>query len=297
MRPHPLLERRSLRLKRRLHPSPRRDRLLNHRLFPFLVQRKQVKATVLSLALLMVTGCSTLSSTLPANQSTQATKPQTSKLNTSFLSQASPKSQRFASDRQNQLDDQGYSDGYGAGYNGSLASPNVGSANFTDPTEKTIYIDAYNRGYAIGKAEQPSTPSPVPTNTVTPARRAELQQKGNQDGGKDAGLNNAANPGSGIAVLGLTDPTEIQIYTDAYNAGYQQRTPTPTTSPGQIAQLRQQGNQDGYADAQSNLPKDASRTSNFQGLITAAEQRTYTNGYNDGYQRYIDEQNSVIGSW
>ena len=292
---YPLLEDRNLRSKDNPDTSSCEE-LLNHRLFFRLQGRSRVKASILALALFLPTGCGTL---LPSRSdpSTQVSKQQVAPLNTTPSARASPPLQRYNSDRQNQLADQGYSDGYGAGYNGSPANPNAGSANLTDPNEKTIYINAYNRGYPIGKAEQPSAPVP-PTNTVTPVRRTELQQKGKQDGIKDAQSGFAANPGSGIAAL--SDPTEIQIYTDAYNSAYQQQlSPTPTPSPGLLAQLKQDGYNNGYADAQANFSQDANRGINLRGLNAAAERQAYTNGYNSGYQQYLAQQGGggIPGGW
>lgn len=253
-----------------------------------------IRIAALSFALFVVTGCSVPISTPTAKNSTQTTKSQTSRLTTA----PPPKSQRFASDRENQLDDQGYRDGYEDGSGGFPSNPNIGlvNQNLTDPTEQKIYTDAYNRGYAQGKGEQPSpSPSPSPTSSVSPDRRAELQRRGYQDGSSDVRSGFASNPGSGIAALGLTNPTEIQIYTNAYNAGYQRRptpspSPQPTISPGRLSELRQQGYNDGYADAQSNFPQDVSRGINLLGLVNARERQAYTNGYRSGYQAYLSSQ-------
>lgn len=251
-----------------------------------------IRIATLSLVLVSITGCSIPLTTPSAQKTTPASTSQSSRLTTALP----PKSQRFATDRQNQLDDQGYRDGYEDGVGGFPSNPGIGIANqnLTDPTEKQIYTDAYNRGYAQGKGGQPSpSPSPSPTASVSPARRAELQQRGYQDGTRDIQSNFAFNPSSGIASLGLTDPTEIQIYTNAYNDGYQRQpspSPAPTLSPGQLSQWRGQGYNDGYADAQSNLPRDASRGINQLGLVNAAEQRAYRNGYSSGYQAYLNTQ-------
>jgi len=296
MRPHPLLEDPGSPLKR-LHPCSQREKRLHDRWFSPLVQRKPVKATVFSVTLLMVTGCSTLSPTLLADQSTQATKPQTAKLNTaSLLAQASPlpqASQPFLTDRQNQLNTSGYNEGNEAGRRGLPSTPSIGIGFYklTDLAEQTIYTNAYNRGYADGKGSLPPTNIP-PTNTVSPARRAELQQKGKQEGANDAqpGANLAANPESGIAALGLTDPTEIQIYTAAYTAAYQQASRPQPTKPLTVArlnQLKQQGYNDGYADAQANLPQAPGGSTTYPSLVSVTEQQAYTNSYNAGYQHYL----------
>ncbi|MBW4473160.1 MAG: hypothetical protein KME45_22695 [Stenomitos rutilans HA7619-LM2] len=253
-----------------------------------------IRIAAFSFALFIVTGCSVPISTPTAKSSNQATNSQTSRQTTALP----PKSQRFASDRQNQLDEQGYRDGYEDGSGRFPSNSNIGlvSQNITDEAEKKIYIDAYNRGYAQGKGEQPSpSPSPSPTSSVSPDRKAELQRRGYQEGSIDAQSNFASNPGSGIAALGLTNPTEIQIYTDAYNAGYQQRpspspSPLPTISPGRLSELRQQGRNNGYADAQANLPRDPNNGINQLGLVTAREQQAYTNGYRNGYQEYLNSQ-------
>ncbi|MBD2037076.1 hypothetical protein H6F76_19080 [Leptolyngbya sp. FACHB-321] len=306
---HPLLEDRNLRSKDNLDPSFHGETLL-HRLFFLLQGQSGMKASILTLALLLVTGCGTL---LPSRSapSTQTSKQQVAPLNTSPSARSSPPVQRYNSDRQNQIATQGYNDGYEDGAGGFPASPNVGVANqnLTDPTEQKIYTDAYNRGYADGKGQQSSpspttTVSPSPTSTVLPQRRAELQRQGYQDGRNDAESGFAANPGSGITALGLTNPTERQIYTTAYNSGYQRQpspspSPSPTVSPGLLAQLRQDGYNDGYADARLNASQDANRGINLRGLVTAAEQRAYANGYNSGYQQYLAQQGGggIPGGW
>ncbi|MBW4581736.1 MAG: hypothetical protein KME42_19390 [Tildeniella nuda ZEHNDER 1965/U140] len=243
-----------------------------------------IRTAILSVALCLATGCTTTTTTPSARNSAPAANPQSSRQTTALP----PKSQRFASDRQNQLDDQGYRDGYEDGMGGFPSNPAIGIANqnLTDPAEQKIYTDAYNRGYTQGK--QPS-PSPSPTDSISPDRRAELQRLGYQNGLTDAQSGFAANPGSGVAALGLTNATEIQIYTNAYNAGYQRQpspSPSPTTSPGRLTQLRQQGYQDGYTDARSNFPQDAGRGISLLGLVSATEQQAYTNGYNSGYRAY-----------
>ena len=227
--------------------------------------------------------------------------------------------QRYNSDRQNQIANRGYNEGYEDGAGGFPASPNVGvtNQNLTDPTEQKIYTDAYNRGYADGRGQQSSpsptstvspsptsTVSPSPTSTVLPERRAELQRRGYNDGRNDAESGFAANPGSGIAALGLTNPAERQIYTTAYNSGYQRQSspspsPSPTVSPGLLAQVRQEGYNDGYADARSNFSQDANRGINLRGFVTPAERRAYANGYNSGYQQYLAQQQGggIPGGW
>ncbi|XHX80489.1 MAG: hypothetical protein RBJ76_11330 [Stenomitos frigidus ULC029] len=281
--------------------------MLNHRSFTYFGARSSVKVSILALTLLLVAGCGTLLPSQSGSQSNQASKPQAAPLNAPPAERASPPLQRYNSDQQNQIATQGYNDGYEDGAGGFPSSPSVGIANLnlTDPTEQKIYTDAYNRGYADGRGQSPSpspgqspSPSPTPTSTVLPARRAELQRKGRQEGFKDAQSGFAANPDSGIEALGLRDPAEIEIYTNAYNAGYRQQpspSPTPTLSPGALAQLRQQGSDDGYADAQANLPQDADRGINLRGLNTTAERQAYTSGYNEGYQRYLRDQNPVDG--
>ena len=312
---HPLLEDRNLRSKDNLDPSSCGE-LINPRLFFRLQGRSRAKASILALALFLVTGCGTL---LPnrSDSSTQASKQQVAPLNTTPSARASAPVQRFNSDRQNQIATQGYNDGYEDGAGGFPSSPSVGVANqnLTDPTEQKIYTDAYNRGYADGKGQQSSpspsptrtvspSPSPSPTSTVSPERRAELQRRGYQDGTNDVQSGFAANPGSGITALGLTNPTERQIYTTAYNSGYQRQSsaspsPSPTVSPGLLAQLRQDGYNDGYADARLNASQDANRGINLRGLVTAAEQRAYANGYNSGYQQYLAQQGggAIPGGW
>lgn len=256
-----------------------------------------IRIAALSLALFVVTACSVPISTPIAKNSTQTANSKASKLTTALP----PQSQRFATDRENQLDTQGYRDGYEDGSGGFPSNPNIGlvNQNLTDPGEQKIYTDAYNRGYAQGKGESPSpSPSPSPTSSVSPDRRAELQRRGYQDGSSDVQSGFAANPGSGITALGLTDPTEIRIYTNAYNAGYQRRpspSPTPTLSPGRLSELRQLGYNDGYADAQSNLPQNVSRGINLLGLVNVRERQAYTNGYRNGYQAYVGSQPPVAG--
>lgn len=253
-----------------------------------------IRIAALSFALFVVTGCTIPKSTPIAKSSAPTTSTQMSRQTTALP----PRTQRFASDRQNQLDEQGYRDGFEDGSGGFPSNSNIGlvSQNITDEAEKKIYIDAYNRGYVQGKGEQPSpSPSPSPTSSVSPARRAELQRRGYQDGLNDVQSNFAFNPGSGIAALGLTDSTEIQIYTDAYNAGYQRRptpspSPLPTISPSRLSELRQQGYNDGFADAQSNFPQDTSRGITRLGLVNASERQAYTNGYRSGYQAYLNSQ-------
>lgn len=308
---HPLLECRNVRSKDNLDPSSRGE-LLNHRVFFRLWRRSGVKAPFLALTLFLVTGCGTL---LPAqsDQPTQISKQQVAPLNTTPSTRSSPPLQRFNSDRQNQIATQGYNDGYEDGVGGFPSSPSVGVANqnLTDPTEQKIYTDAYNRGYADGRGQQSSpspspssSPSPSPTSTVLPERRAELQRQGYQDGTNDAQSGFAANPGSGIAALGLTNSIEKQIYTTAYNSGYRRQSsaspspsPSPTVSPGLLAQLRQEGYNDGYADAQANFSQDATRGINLRGLVIAAERQAYTNGYNSGYQQYAQQGSGIPGGW
>jgi hypothetical protein len=254
-----------------------------------------IRIAVLSSALCIVTGCSTPISTPSFGNSTQAAKSQALPLNAPTF----PKSQKFATARQNQIADQGYRDGYEDGNGGSSSNPSIGIAaqNLTDPAEQKIYTDAYNNGYAQGKGNQTSTPTPTPTGSISPDRRTELQQRGRQDGLNDAQSGFAANPGSFIAALGLTDPTEIRIYTTAYNNGYQRQPPiTPTTpTPEQLTQVRQQGYNDGYNDAQSNFPQDPNRGITLLGLVSNAEKQAYTNRYNKGYQDYLDSQRTIPG--
>lgn len=308
---HPLLEDRNLRSKDHLDSSTYGETLL-HRLFFLLQGRSMVKASILALALFLTTGCGTLLPTR-SDLSTQGSKQQVAPLNTTPSARRSPPVQRYNSDRQNQIANRGYNEGYEDGAGGFPASPNVGVANqnLTDPTEQKIYTDAYNRGYADGRGQQPSPspsptttvlPSPSPTSTVSPERRAELQQRGYQDGRNDAESSFAANPDSGIAALGLTNPIERQIYTTAYNSGYQRQpspTPSPTVSPGLLAQLREEGYNDGYADARLNFSQDANRGINLRGLVTPTERQAYTNGYNSGYQQYLAQQGGggIPGGW
>ena len=266
-----------------------------------------IRIAPLSLVLVAIAGCSVPRATPSAQKTTPVATSQSSRLTTALP----PRSQQYASASQNQIDDQGYRDGYEDGVGNFPSNPSIGIANLnlTDPTEQRIYTDAYNRGYAQGKGQQPSpspsispsiSPSPSPTGTIiSPARRQELRQRGYQDGTRDVQSNFAPNPNSGIQALGLTDPAEIQIYTNAYNAGYQRQpspSPSPTISPGRLSELRQQGYNDGYADAQSNFPQDASRGINRLGLVNAREQQAYTNGYRNGYQAFVSSQQPVPDS-
>ncbi len=308
---HPLPEDRNLRSTDHLDPSSRGETLL-HRWFFLWQGRSRVKASIPALALFLVTGCGSLLPTR-TDPSSQASKQQVAPLNTKPLARASPPVQRFNSDRQNQIATQGYNEGYEDGAGGFPSSPSVGAANqkLTDPTEQKIYTDAYNRGYADGSGQQGSpsptstvspSPSPLPTSTVLPERRAELQRRGYDDGTNDIQSGFAANPDSGIAALGLTNATERQIYTTAYNSGYQRQpalTPSPTVSPGLLAQLREDGYNDGYADARLNASQDANRGINLRDLVTPAERQAYANGYNRGYQQYLAQQGggSIPGAW
>ncbi|XGV97385.1 MAG: hypothetical protein ACAF41_32280 [Leptolyngbya sp. BL-A-14] len=261
-----------------------------------------IRIAPLSLVLIAVTGCSVPFTAPSAQKTTPIAAAQSSRLTTALP----PRSQRYASASQNQIDDQGYRDGYEDGVGNFPSNPSIGIANLnlTDPTEQGIYTDAYNRGYAQGKGQQPSpspsfSPSPSPIGTVSPARRRELRQRGYQDGTRDVQSNFGSNPSSGIAALGLTDPNEIRIYTNAYNAGYQRQpspSPSPIVSPGRLAELRQQGYNDGDADARSNFPQDASRGINRLGLVTAREQQAYSNGYRNGYQAFVNSQQPIPNS-
>ena len=263
-----------------------------------------IRIAVLSSALCIVTGCSTPISTPLSGNSTQATKTQALQLNAPTF----PKSQKFATDRENQVADWGYREGYEDGVGNFPSNPGIGSAahNLTSTAEQKIYTDAYNNGYAQGKSgASPTptltpTPTPTPSGSISPDRRAVLQRRGRQDGLNDAQSGFAANPGSGITALGLTDPTEIRVYSTAYSNGYQQQpsptpTPTPTLSPGQLAQIRQQAYNDGYSDAQANFPQDPSRGITLLGIVSNAEKQAYTKRYNRGYQDYLATQQTIPG--
>jgi hypothetical protein len=191
----------------------------------------------------------------------------------------------------------GYNDGYGDATVGDPRNPDrwLPDLGFT-AADQQIYRQEYNRGYDSVTPVSPTptvTPTPTPTGSVTPARRAELEQRGYQEGYADAQAKQASNPDRGIFILVLTDPTEKQIYTAAYNTGYSQQlspSPSPSSSPGRLSQLRQQGYKDGYDDAQRNFPQDAGRGIGLLGLVNAAEQQAYTTGYSSGYQAYLNSQ-------
>ena len=240
-----------------------------------------IRIAALSFTVCLVTGCSTPINAPLTGNSTQAAKAQALKLDATALAQ----SPTVAPDRQNQLVNQGFGEGNEAGRRGFASDPNVGVKfyNLTDPAEQKIYIDAYNNGYAQGKAGQPTTTPPTTSSSVSPDRKAELQRLGGQDGRNDAQSNSAANPNRGIFIFGLTDPLEKQIYTAAYNAAYQQSPTTPTSD--RLSALKQQGYSEGANDAQLNAPKDPNKGINRLNLVNNAERLAYTNGYNSGYQK------------
>jgi|GEM_PF-1519658 len=240
-----------------------------------------IRIVFLSLVLAVVTGCNRSSTSPPATNSTRSTSfnaPQTTIAPTAKAQRLEPGVTPAV---------RGFNDGYGDATVPDPRNPDrwLPELGFT-AADQQIYRQEYNRGY---DSVAPISPTPTPTASVSPDRKAELQRRGYQEGSNDVQSGFASNPGSGITALGLTNPTEIQIYTGAYNAGYQRQPspsplPAPTISPGRLSQLRQQGYQDGYNDAQANFPQDASRGINLAGLVNAAEQQAYTNGYNSGYQ-------------
>ncbi|PSB29462.1 hypothetical protein [Stenomitos frigidus] len=244
-----------------------------------------IRIAVLSFALCLVSGCSTPIATSPAGNS-----PRSASFNTAQKTTApTATSQRLAAGETPAS--RGYSDGYGDATISDPRNPDrwLPQLGFS-AADQQIYRQEYYRGY---DSVTTISPPPPPTGSISPDRKAELQRRGRQDGLSTAQSGFDANPGQGITALGLTDPTEIRIYTTAYNNGYQRQpspTPAPTLPPQQLAQVRQQGYNDGYNDAQSNFPQDTNRGITLLGLVNNAEQRAYTNGYNNGYQTYISSQ-------
>ncbi len=266
-----------------------------------------IRTALLFLVLTVFTGCSK-SSTLPfASNLTQ-----TANLNTAPRTNSlAARSQRLAPGETPAI--RGYNEGYNDGSGGFPSNPTIGinALGLTNPADIQNYTDAYNRGYSDGRSQNPSpspsispsiSPSPSPTGSVSPDRQAQLRQSGYQDGLNDARLGLAANPGSGIAALGLTDPAEQQIYTNGYNLGYQRQpspSPTSTAVPGRLTQIRQQGRQDGANDARDGFAQDPNRGINLLGITAANERQAYTNAYINAYQQYIAQQGTggVPGSW
>ncbi|MBC7971918.1 MAG: hypothetical protein H7Z11_17645 [Verrucomicrobia bacterium] len=241
-----------------------------------------IRIVFLSLVLAVVTGCDRSSTSPPATNSTRSTSfnaPQTTIAPTAKAQRLEPGVTPAV---------RGFNDGYGDATVPDPRNPDrwLPELGFT-AADQQIYRQEYNRGYDSVTPVSPTptlTPIPTPTGSITPARRAELEQRGYQEGYEDAQAKQASNPERGIFILGLTDLTEKQIYTAAYNTGYRQTSRPPTITPERRSQLRQQGYQEGYAEAQANAPQDASRGAGFAGLVNAAEQQAYTNGYNSGYQ-------------
>ena len=166
----------------------------------------------------------------------------------------------------------------------------------------------------------------------SPGRREQLEQQGNRDGYQAGRTGLDANPRTGITALGLTDPAEQKVYSDAYSNGFLQArlelgiggspttspttsstpitspiatispaptlsptvgiSPTPTTTPAATisterrTQLAQQGYQDGYARATTELGTAPQIGIGRLGLINSTEQRIYSSAYTRGYNQY-----------
>ena len=260
-----------------------------------------IRIAVLSFALCLVTGCSTPIGIAPAgNPSSTGNSTRSASFNTAQKTTApTAKSQRLEAGETPGL--RGYNDGYGDASVGDPRNPDrwLPQLGFSAADQQT-YRQEYNRGYDSVTTISPTptlSPSPTPTNSITPARRAELRQLGQQDGQRDRQSGFSFNPGSGITAWGITDSSEAQIYTAAYDAAYRQTSQPSTITPERRAELRQQGDNDGYNDAQLNLPQDTNRGITRLSLVNATEQRAYINGYNSGYKRFSDGREGVVGGW
>lgn len=260
-----------------------------------------IRIIVLSLALLVVTGCTKApSSSIASNQATKLDIPKTNA--------PTAKLQRLAPGETPTI--RGYGDGVGDAEVNAPRNPDrwLPQLNFSEADQQT-YREAYYRGYDSVKPPSSSpttspspTPSPTTSSSITAARIAELQRWGKEDGTGDAAASFAANPGAGILSKGITIPAEQTIYTSAYNNAYQQQ-PVPSTSPTQIpsrlstAQLKTQGYDDGYNDAQGKFPSDPNRGIDRWGLTNETDQQIYITAYNNGYQQYVDPSGIVPGRW
>lgn len=189
-----------------------------------------IRIAVLSFALCLVTGCSTPIATSPATNLTKSAS-----FNTLQKTNApTARSQRLEAGETPGL--RGYNDGYGDATAGAPRNPDqwLPQLGFS-AADQQIYRQEYNRGYdSVPRTSPTLTPTPTPTSTLTPtptstptnsvlpARQAQLRQWGKQDGQRDIQSHFSYNPGVGITTFGLTDPTEVQIYTAAYDAAYRQ---------------------------------------------------------------------------